>query len=78
MWRDAASAAAGGGVQRLQLRDDFLQLSAELQVSGGIELRPEMFKAIDGNGFPGLNQELGLYFMNPANTEDQHKWSRHT
>lgn len=53
---DATSSAAGGGVQRLQFSDDFLQLAGQLRVSAGAELRPEVFKAIDGNRFPRLNQ----------------------
>ena len=36
--RNAAPAAAGGGVQRLQLRNDLVQLTNQLQVRGGTEL----------------------------------------
>lgn len=55
MWGDAASTAAAGWIQRLQFGDDFLQLASQLQVCAGAELGPEMLKAVDGNGFPGLN-----------------------
>lgn len=56
MRRDAASAAAGGGVQRLQFGDDFLQLGAEVRVSAGAQLGAQMFQAVDGDGFPGLKK----------------------
>lgn len=53
---DAASAAAGRRVWRLHFTDDLLQLSRQLQVCGGAELRPELVQAVDGNALPGLNQ----------------------
>lgn len=54
---DAAPAAAGCRIRRLQFTDDLLQLSSrELRVWAGAELRPEVFQALDGNVLPGLNQ----------------------
>lgn len=54
---DAAPAAAGGGVQRLQFSDDFLQLGAEIGVRAGAQLGAEVFKAVDRDGFPGLKDD---------------------
>lgn len=53
---DAASAAAGRRIQRLQFSDDLLQLSRQLQVCAGAQLRPQVLQAVDGHVLPRLNQ----------------------
>lgn len=55
---DAASAAAGGGVQRLQFSDEVLQLGTEIGVSAGAQLGAQVFQAVDGDGFPGLKMKM--------------------
>lgn len=57
MRRDAAPAAAGGRIWRLQFTDDLLQLSRQLQVCVGAQLRPEVFQAVDGHVLPGLSEK---------------------
>lgn len=54
MGGDAASATAAGRVQGLQLGDDLLQLTNQLQVGGGAELRLEVLQAVHGDGLPRL------------------------
>ena len=53
---NAASAAAGRWIGRLQLTDHLLQLSRQLQVCARAELQPQVLQAVDGNVLPGLNQ----------------------
>ena len=51
---NAAPAAAGGGVQRLQPGNNLVQLTNELRVGGGTELGPQVLYAVDGDQLPGL------------------------